>query len=166
MDMVLDELIPRHVFRYVERELYDYHVHKTVIEEYLRAKKDTLSSWARQAPPSVHIGGKYKDGEYVGGKYVQSDAVGSGNVSDQVPSKVVRLMALENRAERALFYVKAIDDVLNTLPAEDQELVRLRYFECKLTNWQIARKLNVSESTLSRRRREIIRKFAIRFGLM
>ena len=51
------------------------------------------------------------------------------------------------------------------LPDEDKKLVELKYFEGYLTNAGVARRLNVSEREFYRRR-DIVWRFANRFGLV
>ncbi len=154
--VAVDDRIPSHVFRFVERELYDYPINKDLVLDYLRRRNEELTKM-RQAPESVTIDGVYQ---------IAGTSTAPGLASDPVSNKVIRLIAMEQRAERALFYVQGIDSVLSTLNDVDKRLIKLKYFECKLTNSGIAEELNISERELYRVRNAIIRKFAIRFGMV
>lgn len=110
----------------------------------------------RQAPESLTIHGKYQ---------VADTGTISGGVSNPVQSKAIRLLAMEHRAERALFYVQAIDSVLSTLTTVDKQLIKLKYFEGKLTNAGVASELGIGERQFYEWRNTIIRKFALRFGM-
>jgi len=153
--IAIDDRIPTHVFRFVERELYDYPVNKELVMDYLQRRNDELTR-GRQAPESLTIHGKYQ---------VADTGTLSGEVSNPVQSKAIRLLALEHKAERALFYVQAIDSVLSTLTTVDKQLIKLKYFEGKLTNAGVASELGIGERQFYEWRNTIIRKFALRLGM-
>ncbi len=138
-----EERMPIAVAKFVEYKLRCYPEHKMAIEAWEEARKD-IPHQARQWNP--------------GG--------GGGGTGDPTSAKAVRMMLLGEKVERESFWVKGIDDVLETLPDEDKDLVRMRYFEGYLTNAGVARALHVSERSFYRRRDEVLAKFARRFGLM
>lgn len=142
----LDERIPSHVFRYVERELYDYRINKELCLEYLRQRQDELER-----------GRQWQEHEQIRAE---------GPASDQVAGKVVRLLALEHRAERALFYVRAIESVMGVLSDEERALVERKYFDADVTNDALAAELNMGRSRFYELRTAVIRKFALRLGLL
>lgn len=134
--------IPTNVFRFVERELYDYPANK----EFLRAyDAERIAIMQSNPQPDVHV----KEG-----------------LGDRTPAAVIRLLALERKAGRIQWYVNAIEDVMRRLPELDQKLVELKYFQGYLTNEGVARELNIGRTTFYERRRIIIRQFAIRMGLL
>lgn len=145
-DLELAAKVPDHVFRFVERELYDYPVNREMVLDYLRRRSDVLGR-GRQAAGGV--------GRREGGL-----------PSDPTHSATVRLMALEHGAERARFYVDAIDSVLRVLNEEERKLVKRKYFDRDMTNAGLARELNMSERRLYDVRHGVIRRFAMRFGLV
>lgn len=145
-ELQLDERVPQHVFRFVERELYDYPVNREKVLDYLRRRNDVL---ARGRQP--HDGEGRRE---------------TGLPSDPTHAAVLRLLALERSAERAQFYVNAIDSVLRTLNEEERRLVKRKYFDNDITNDGLIREMAMGKDRFYRMRQEVIRKFAIRFGLL
>lgn len=145
-NLAIDERIPSHVFRYVERELYDYKVNRALCLECLRHRNDELLR-VRQRPEDDRTRAE-------------------GVVCDQVGAKVLRLLALEQRAERALFYVRAIESVLGALSDEERKLVERKYFDGDITNDALAAELSMGRSRFYEVRAAVIRKFALRLGLL
>lgn len=143
--MTVDK-VPTHVVQFVERELYDYPINRELVMEYLR-RRDEIIRKGRQMPELdiVPDGGELPDPTYYAS---------------------VRLLAMERSAQRAMEYVSAIDSVMRTLSEEQRKLVRRRYWERDATDEAIALELGVSRSTFYRMKREIIRAFALRFGLL
>jgi RinA family phage transcriptional activator len=131
-------------FKFVEHKLFTYQNNKRVIEEYL-AQRDELIHRTRHTEPGL----PHNQG-----------------VGRPVENTVVQMLILEQKAQRELFWVKAIEDVFGLLPDEDKKLVELKYFEGYLTNAGVARRLNVSEREFYRRRERIVWRFANRFGLV
>lgn len=62
------------------------------------------------------------------------------------------------------FTISAIDSVLCTLSTEDYELVRLKYWDGKLTPDGIALQLNIGIATLYRRLNAILTEIGRRLG--
>ena len=60
--------------------------------------------------------------------------------------------------------VKQIERALDKIEPDDMDLIVLKYFD-KMTMFKIAEKLHCSESTIKRKRREVVNKIALRlFG--
>lgn len=75
------------------------------------------------------------------------------------------LLQMDREIQRMSNTVRAIDTVLSTLSDEDKQLVHFRYWDRSRPTWTwIACKLNISESTAKRKRKEIIYKIAERLG--
>lgn len=139
-----DEFIPDEIFRLVERKLFDYPQNAAAIKAAREMREDVLQQ------------GRQFD-------LTNPPAAGQGS---PVERKAMRLLMLEEKAQREEFWVKGIEDVLQQLPEEDRKLVELKYFNGFLTNAGVARELGMSDSTYRRRKRHIVRKFAVRFGLV
>ncbi|MBC1611675.1 DUF722 domain-containing protein, partial [Listeria welshimeri] len=88
----------------------------------------------------------------------------SGQISNEVEQRVM-LLQMDREIQRMSDTVRAIETVLNTLSDEDKQLVQFRYWDRSRPTWLwIACKLNISESTAKRKRKEIIYKIAERLG--
>jgi RinA family phage transcriptional activator len=143
-----EERIEQHIFRFVERELYNYPINKKLVENWEKEKE-----------------------ELIGGARSTLSGDGSGRfaenkITNPTSAEVLRLLALENKVNRARWYVQAIDDVLELLPEEDRRLVELKYFQGFLTNVGVARELNIGQTVFYERRAKLVEKFAIRMGLL
>ncbi len=146
-ELDFDERIPSHVFRYVERELYDYPVHKAAVEDYERKRRDIIGRYRQWPPPE---GGRAE-----------------GIPEDVTAENVLRLEALEVRTHRARRNVTMVESVLRTLDEEQRELVRLKYFNPEtLTNEQVAATMSMGVTRFYELRKEVVRKFALRMGLL
>lgn len=142
-----DEHIPPHVFRFVERELFDYPVHKETVAGYERERADIIGRYRQWPPPE---GGRAE-----------------GIPSDVTAENVMRLEALDARTHRARRNVEIVESVMRTLDDEQQELVRLKYHEPKhMTNEQVALQMSMGRSRYYELRHEIVRRFALRMGLL
>ena len=140
----IEEKIPLAVARFVEYKIRTYPEHKAAIEAW-ESEKEDIPHQVKQWDPN--------------------SGYGSG-VSDPTSAKVVRMLLLEEKADRESFWVRGIEDVIDALSEADRELVRLKYFEGYLSNAGVARALHISEREFYRRRDEILGKMARRFGLM
>lgn len=146
-ELEFEEHIPPHVFRYVERELYDYPVHRAAVDEYEKNRQDILQRYRQWEPGE---GGRPE-----------------GVPSDMTGDNVLRLEALEMRTERARRNVTMVESVLQTLSSEQQELLQLKYFNPEpMTNEQIAATMSMGVTRFYELRREVVRKFALRMGLL
>lgn len=147
MNVAANNYIPSHVFRYVERELYDYPINRQTVDSYLE-NRETILTGIRQL-------------------LADGTSRPEGTISDVTYTKTMRLLVEAERAERAMFYVQAIDSVMAVLGEGERLLVQRKYFEAdKKTDQAIADELNVSKATFYRVRQEVVRKFALRFGLL
>ncbi|EAD5286390.1 DUF722 domain-containing protein [Listeria monocytogenes] len=132
--------------------------HYKLIEDELRyyhsTKKEILEKRANIVMGSVHQ--EFKDENQGGGS--------SGQISNEVEQRVM-LLQMDREIQRMSDTVRAIETVLNTLSDEDKQLVQFRYWDRSRPTWTwIACKLNISESTAKRKRKEIIYKIAERLG--
>ena len=160
LEFVFDEQIPPHVFKYVERELYDYPIHRAAVDEYERKRQDILQRYRQWEPGE---GGRPE-----------------GVPSDVTGENVLRLEALEMRTERARRNVDAVESVLRTLDEEQRELVRLKYRAVlpedqqrgilpppqTFTNEQVVNEMSMSRGRFYTMRQDIVRKLALRMGLL
>ncbi|EAG6831939.1 DUF722 domain-containing protein [Listeria monocytogenes] len=132
--------------------------HYKLIEDELRyyhsTKKEILEKRANIVMGSVHQ--EFKDENQGGGS--------SGQISNEVEQRVM-LLQMDREIQRMSDTARAIETVLNTLSDEDKQLVQFRYWDRSRPTWLwIACKLNISESTAKRKRKEIIYKIAARLG--
>ncbi|EAG7828858.1 DUF722 domain-containing protein [Listeria monocytogenes] len=132
--------------------------HYKLIEDELRyyhsTKKEILEKRANIVMGSIHQ--EFKDENQGGGS--------SGQISNEVEQRVM-LLQVDKEIQRMSDIVRAIETVLNTLSDEDKQLVQFRYWDRSRPTWLwIACKLNISESTAKRKRKEIIYKIAERLG--
>ncbi|MCQ88246.1 DUF722 domain-containing protein [Listeria monocytogenes] len=131
-------------YKLIEDELRYYH----------STKKEILEKRANIVMGSVHQ--EFKDENQGGGS--------SGQISNEVEQRVM-LLQMDREIQRMSDTVRAIETVLNTLSDEDKQLVQFRYWDRSRPTWLwIACKLNISESTAKRKRKEIIYKIAERLG--
>ncbi|HFF3050554.1 TPA: hypothetical protein ACGCAI_001171 [Listeria monocytogenes] len=132
--------------------------HYKLIEDELRyyhsTKKEMLEKRANIVMGSMH---QEITDENQGGS-------SSGQISNEVEQRVM-LLQMDREIQRMSNTVRAIDTVLSTLSDEDKQLVHFRYWDRSRPTWTwIACKLNISESTAKRKRKEIIYKIAARLG--
>ncbi|HBJ9656173.1 TPA: DUF722 domain-containing protein [Listeria monocytogenes] len=132
--------------------------HYKLIEDELRyyhsTKKEILEKRANIVMGSIHQ--EFKDENQGGGS--------SGQISNEVEQRVM-LLQVDKEIQRMSDIVRAIDTVLSTLSDEDKQLIHFRYWDMSRPTWLwIACKLNISESTAKRKRKEIIYKIAARLG--
>ncbi|MBE3576905.1 MAG: transcriptional regulator [Limnochordales bacterium] len=136
--------VPTWVFRLVERELYEYPISKQAVADYERDRQEILlASWHPEIP------------------------VDGGRLPDPTQRKATLLALHHMTYLKRKRIVDAIESVMRTLPADDQNLVRIRYWDHP--DWDVetvARELVMSRSEFYRRRAHIVRLFAIRMGLV
>lgn len=132
------------IFRYVEAELYDYPFTKEEIE----SLRDSI---IEAVPVLDSADGMSRKPNY--------------KISDPTSSKVGQLLT-NRRLRRMEETVVAIDKVLTRLPKEKMELVKLKYWECRLSNHGVAEALHVSDATYYRWRNEVVTAVAIEMGLV
>lgn len=143
--LVRVEEIPSHVFRYVERELYDYPVHKAALST-VQAEREALRDKLRPWPPPE---GRREEGP-----------------PSDLAETYLQIEALNLRELRAWKNVRRIETVFDTLSDEQKKLVELKYWSGKYTNDRMAKELNVGRTKFYEMRYEVVRLFALGYGLL
>lgn len=88
-----------------------------------------------------------------------------GSIDDPTPRKTHDLMT-NKRLKRMSDTVRAIEVVFRSLPPEKKRLVKMKYWDRQYTDYGIARELFISDRTLRRWDRVIIRLIAQEMGLV
>lgn len=138
--------IPSHVFRYVEKELYSYRTYKTAVEELEKDLADILHR----------------------SKQFSLDPVPSNReVKDTVSLAALRAVVIENKLEEKLRRIRKIEAGLKLLSPEEREIVETKYFSnLELTNEEVIIQLRLNRNRFYKLRYEIVRKFAMVFGVL
>jgi len=128
----------REVLRYVETELYAY----PWIEKEIEVLRSEIldSSPERAEVPSKSLG-------------------------DPTFSKTVKLLS-SKRLKKLTENYEAITRVLNVLPPEQLEFVRLKYWQREYTDYGIWQRLHISRRTYYRWREQILWAIAVELGLL
>jgi RinA family phage transcriptional activator len=88
----------------------------------------------------------------------------AGQINNPTEQRAL-LLQMDKQIERRQRVILALESVLNKLSDEDKQLIHFRYWDRSKPTWiWIANKLNMSESTAKRKRRDIIYKIAERLG--
>ncbi len=132
-----------HQRRFVQGELRKYKVYKKQLADYELERREIEESYP---------------------KATWREAIVSGEVSDPTYRAAARLERMEAANSQAQFYVKAIDDVLECLPEEQQEIIRRRYFD-DIHHEVVADSLHMSLRSLFRYEGEALALFSLRMGL-
>lgn len=135
--------------QFIEHKLREYPLNKTIIREYKDLRDNIVAAYVDD------LGSGKADGQPRG-----------GGINKPTESTALQLARLESTATCEMFWVKAIEDVLNILPAEEKEYVELRYFKGFASNVSVAMALGIDERDIYRWRDRILPKFGKRFGLM
>lgn len=142
----MEERVEKHIYQYVEAELYKYPIHKKTIQEY---DKELM---------------------YVGAKSgMDKDPTGRFSINqtgDSTSSQTMRILAMEDKVDWARKRIVPIDDVLELLGQEERRLVELKYFQGWLSDYGVCRELFLSRPTYYRKKAEVIKKFAVRYGIL
>lgn len=142
-----NDRLPRHVVRYVEGELTYYSIHKDMVMDYIR-QRDAILQQGRQWPELD----------------VMPDG---GEMTDPTFATTMRLMMMEGRVRKAMHSINCIDSVLKNISDEERRFVRRKYFDSdRLSANMLAEELGMSRAAFFRMQDEVIRKFAVRFGLI
>lgn len=142
----MEDKVERHIFQFVEAELFQYKIYKKLIEEY---DKESLYTGAKS--------GLAKDPT---GRFPQN------STTDSTSLEAMRVMLLESKVSRAMWYVRAIEDVMQLLSEQEKKLVELKYFQGWLTDSGICREMHIGRTALYKSKIGTIRKFAIRMCLI
>jgi len=140
--------IPAHVFRYVEKELYDYPIHRAALYAGKQEQEEILRRQGRQWPPPE---GRAEDGP----------------AQDVTADTYMQLESLDVRLTRARRNINRIEPVFDVLSLGEQKLVRAKYWDRNtLSNDVVAKDLGMGRTRFYEMRYEIVRKFAVGFGLI
>jgi len=140
--------IDRHVFRYVEGELYKYPFHKKIVETWDKELADKIASLAL---PAID--------------YKEEKRTPKGNFSDTTGAAALKLMLMSREAEYARLSCKAIEMIMETLKEDEKRFVEEKYFKNELTNYALAAKFNVSIREFYNMRNRIVARFAEGMGI-
>ncbi|WP_167630052.1 DUF722 domain-containing protein [Listeria valentina] len=131
-------------YKAIEDEIRFYHTTKKELEE-LRINVVLGASFQEQ-----------RDENMGGGS--------SGFISNPTEQRAL-LLQMDRRIERMQKTLNAIETVLNQLSDEDKQLIHFRYWDKGKPTWTwIANRLNMSESTAKRKRKEVVYRIAERLG--
>lgn len=132
--------------QFIEHKLREYPLNKTIVREYEIMRESILGS--------------------IGSTKPTDDQPGGSGIGKPTEATAIQLAMLENIATCEMFWVKAIEDVLDVLGEEDKKYVELRYFKGFASNVSVAMALGIEERDIYRWRDRILPSFAKRFGLI
>ena len=132
--------------QFIEHKLREYPLNKTIVREYEIMRENILGS--------------------IGSTKPTDDQPGGSGIGKPTEATAIQLAMLENVATCEMFWVKAIEDVLDVLGDEDKKYVELRYFKGFASNVSVAMALGIEERDIYRWRDRILPSFAKRFGLI
>lgn len=132
--------------QFIEHKLREYPLNKTIVREYEIMRESILGS--------------------IGSTKPTDDQPGGSGIGKPTEATAIQLAMLENAATCEMFWVKAIEDVLDVLGDEDKKYVELRYFKGFASNVSVAMALGIEERDIYRWRDRILPSFAKRFGLI
>ncbi|WP_088840674.1 DUF722 domain-containing protein [Listeria sp. ILCC797] len=128
------------------------------IEDEIRYYHDTKKE-LEQLRVNVVLGSTFQEysDENIGGG-------SAGQINNPTEQRAL-LLQMDKQIERRQRVIFTLESVLNKLSDEDKQLIHFRYWDRSKPTWVwIASKLNMSESTAKRKRRDIIYKIAERLG--
>lgn len=133
--------IPRHIFRYIEGELYDYPIN---YKKLIALKSDYYNSTPQG------------DGSGIRGN----------SQASMTESKVMQILN-DREVQRLERSVRALEDVIDTLSPDEMKLLNLKYFRNTHTNEGVRLELHIASTrTYYTLKNNIIRKIAVRYGVM
>jgi RinA family phage transcriptional activator len=135
---IKDAKLTKHTFKYIEAELRDFH---QTIKELEQLKKDIIL----EAPLHDNNGGK------------------SYEVSNTTYKKTERII-LNKKLKRLEDIVKAVSAVYDACGKEKQQLIRMKYWQNKLTDKGIMDALCIEKATFYRWRKQVIYEIASELG--
>lgn len=148
MEQISERRLTKAEFGFVEQKLYNYPINKQIIAEY-EAQRARLTH------------GKPRDTPHPEKGISQNQGIGK-----PTETTALQLVLLEQRVKCEAFWIRAIEDTLKLLSAEERRLVQLKYFEGYLTNEGIMLKMGIDRNMFYRMRADIITKFARRMTLL
>ena len=138
--------VERHINQFVEAEVYKYKINKKLVEGYDRERAYTGIKSSLAKDPT--------------GRFPQN------TTTDSTSMEAMRMLVLEDKASRAMWYVQAIEDVVELLSKQEKEFVELKYFQGWLTDSGICGEMNMGRTALYKQKTNILRKFALRMCLL
>ena len=138
---MIETKIKKGTFQHVESELYSYHDTK---KEIVRLKNEIIYS----SPIDENVGG------------------GRSNLPGDPTGRMAVLMVSHRKIEQLERIVDAIESVVERLPTEKKELIRLRYWtRPQLLTWDgIAERLHISRRQAFNWRDEVVYAVADKIG--
>lgn len=97
-------------------------------------------------------------------QFQQEKITAQGLVTDPTARRAFKALRLRAAWDHKVFFVNAIEDVLELLDPEKRKAIELKYFK-KLQRYRVALELHVSEQTIFRWERDIWPLFADRLGI-
>lgn len=156
-----EEHLPRAAFKYCESVIYEYHPNKAKLTDLQGTLTDGRAGGARDAE----------------GKVIMGTGAGSAGYSDQVLSRVVRLIS-DRELGRLERLTAAVERMYSLVTPEHRSVVHVKYWGgrditgkqtkpgwedrlWRLRNRELAEAVNLSLSTFDRRRREVVEMIAL-----
>lgn len=136
--------------QFIEHKLREYPLNKTIVKEYEDQKGKLLA---------VYV-------DNVSSAKPSDDQPGGSGIGRPTEATAIQLAMLENVASCEMFWIRAIEDVLEVISPEEKEFVELRYFKGFASNVSVAMALGIEERDIYRWRDRILPSFAKRFGLI
>lgn len=153
-----EETVSREAFRYCESVLYQYHLNKTKLGDLRDSMVDGRAGGARDSE----------------GKVIMGTGAGSPGYSDQVLSRVVRLVS-DRELGRLERLTAAVERMYALVTPDHRDVIHVKYWGghdlvhkdlghegvWRLRNCDLADLIRLSLSTFDRRRREVIDMLAL-----
>lgn len=143
----MEDTLQKNIKYFVEQELRRYRHDKKFLESYHQEKENIIEEM--QSPQGN-----------------TDDRITNSKISNPTSTKVFRIMAMEQKADRAAWYTKAIDDTLDELQDMEKKMITLYYFDGYLTVEGVCRNLFIGRKQFYERKADIIKKLALRMGLL
>lgn len=138
--------IPDHIFKYVEKELYSYHVYQTALKELKRDLEELMEQYPQFRTDQISV---------------------RNELGDPVGLAATRALLIEEKIRWNMERTRKIEAGLRILRPEEKQLVEKKYFsEVSYTNEEIMLQLRMSRNSFYRKRNGIINKFAMVFNVI
>jgi len=141
--------IPEHIFRRVERALYDYRANKAAVKAFEAEQEELRRSAGGRQFSTIDADAIYPQGGHF----------------DPTYRLTVHLLRREAQIARPRYQVAVIEAAMGALSDVQRQIVERKYFDPdKPSDRTIAEEIGIDRATLYRHRDEIVRTFAIAFG--